>query len=769
MTTKTNLREEAAALVKAMKEFAITIGEQCPEGHRRDPSSGACLPMGSTDHTAFTRSLNDDPGDRLRGLKDKEQAATKEQAVDAHEMDEYSSCSSGTTFSFIQKKCVSMEEAEAEDNDQHAMAADNSYIEEAVESETMEEEVAEPAEDEMKESEGNGHESIVEHQPEGRRDPVGFHCPEDEFFDFKRRECIPLNKDTVMASEEMPADELASVLEDEGEFAAKLAYKKRKALPSSSFGVPGKRKFPLHDCNHVRNAMARFNQAKGLSPAEKSALKSKIMSRAKACGIKVDAFSKAATDADFAAVAAEQEVLLQTVAAPITTPKRKGLPASSFGVPGKRKFPLDTCARVRNAMARFNQAKGLSSTEKATLRRKILAAAHKCGIEVKKFSKAETANDFAMATLELLSKERVMKQYSADKNETVVATPSPEETAAKKQGPCPPWMEWDPKAKQCGKVKGYYQLIKEEASKPTDSDPAGRKDTEGFKCPSGYFFDFKNRKCLPLDPADKEGRQPGDTTKASSEGEKDMTPSPEGRPDRLPDDCPEGTIWVPHRRACKPLESIKASESAKIPQGGPGVGKDIQGCLPGQYFDAKAGKCLKGSNASETAGREGLTPSPAGKVRLPEDCPPDHTWDGINRLCRPIDSTKKNRPSGKSPQSPKDTATEMSVAKVISVLDQIIRLQDATGQREKSRVIARDLPNEAFPPSLVGSARRNLMHHTPEVTDAYDNASVDVARLRNALARIDKLEGYSPQAIADARAHLLFHAQEVVDAHLGKN
>jgi hypothetical protein len=74
-------------------------------------------------------------------------------------------------------------------------------------------------------------------------------------------------------------------------------------------------------------------------------------------------------------------------AAPITTKQRKGLPKSSFAVPGKRKLPLDTCARVRNAMARFGQTQGLTSDEKRTAYNKIIRAANKCGIDPSGFRK----------------------------------------------------------------------------------------------------------------------------------------------------------------------------------------------------------------------------------------------------------------------------------------------------------------------------------------------------------------------------------------------
>jgi len=72
-------------------------------------------------------------------------------------------------------------------------------------------------------------------------------------------------------------------------------------------------------------------------------------------------------------------------AAPITTKTRKGLPKGDFAVPGKRKLPLDTCARVRNAAARFNQTQGLTSAEKRTAYRKIISAANKCNIDITGF------------------------------------------------------------------------------------------------------------------------------------------------------------------------------------------------------------------------------------------------------------------------------------------------------------------------------------------------------------------------------------------------
>ena len=39
--------------------------------------------------------------------------------------------------------------------------------------------------------------------------------------------------------------------------AKKLTYQERQALPDSAFAIPEKRKYPIHDLPHARNALAR--------------------------------------------------------------------------------------------------------------------------------------------------------------------------------------------------------------------------------------------------------------------------------------------------------------------------------------------------------------------------------------------------------------------------------------------------------------------------------------------------------------------------------
>ena len=59
---------------------------------------------------------------------------------------------------------------------------------------------------------------------------------------------------------------------------AKLTGKRRRSLPSSSFGQPGKRKYPMPDKAHAANAKARATQQykKGkLSAADRARINAK--------------------------------------------------------------------------------------------------------------------------------------------------------------------------------------------------------------------------------------------------------------------------------------------------------------------------------------------------------------------------------------------------------------------------------------------------------------------------------------------------------------
>lgn len=790
-TKKINESEsvKASDLLKQLKDFALTVGEDCPEGHRRDPTSGACLPISGLDHTSFTRSLNDDQGPQWRGLEDKTNISldqASEIAVDAEIMEERESCVEGMTFSFIQSRCVSIEDADNENVDEFAMTEEGFYVEDA----------------------GNGHEDVIALDPEGRKDTVNFECPPDQFFDHKRRECIPLNKDTIMSSEDFSVEFKQTVAT-----LAKLAmtspdpidgHKHVSTLDEEGNGVTSVEGH-MHPHSHE---VKKFNVIPHTGKEGSEEYTSQHP------GVTVPIQHRVETLEDFGA---------DETAAPITSQRRTALPDSAFGVPGKRKFPLDTCARVRNAMARFNQAKNLTSGEKASLRRKILARAKTCTIKVTNFVKAETVEEFRDVLEEMMpTKKRIEATYAVGNG----------------QGPCPPGMVWASNENRCNKSSGFIASVFEQAqhSDIVSKQPEGRRDTINHACPPGQIFDYSNRKCIPMDTSFDPG-QPGDTTKAA---QRDLSPNPKGKPAKLPQDCGTGEIWDKKLERCIPLDSNKKTKSkledavfpdfiqkvidkkknkddkdknkdkkgkkGSFPFGkknkseeedgsshlskptttnGPGKKKGPN-CPEGQFMNPITKKCMprkdafKGNSEQENAqeqpnNREGLTDDPEGRIKTPMECPPGTAWNSVRRICSSLSSIDKNRPNGSvGPQNSKNVATDqqvenISIAKTISYLDEIIKVDFEIGRKEKTKTPARDLPNEAFPPSLVSSTRRALMHHTPEVSDPYDNNTVDVSRLRNAIARVSKIKDFAEKAIDDAQEHLLYHAQKIIRDYLGKN
>lgn len=57
----------------------------------------------------------------------------------------------------------------------------------------------------------------------------------------------------------------------------RLSYLARKRLPRSAFAIPEKRKFPIHDKAHARNALARVSQFG--TPAEKRRVRAAVKKR----------------------------------------------------------------------------------------------------------------------------------------------------------------------------------------------------------------------------------------------------------------------------------------------------------------------------------------------------------------------------------------------------------------------------------------------------------------------------------------------------------
>ncbi len=66
---------------------------------------------------------------------------------------------------------------------------------------------------------------------------------------------------------------------------AKLDEADRDHLGERQFAFPKERKEPLEDATHVRNAVARFDQVKGVSDAERDEAWQRIQAAAKKFGV----------------------------------------------------------------------------------------------------------------------------------------------------------------------------------------------------------------------------------------------------------------------------------------------------------------------------------------------------------------------------------------------------------------------------------------------------------------------------------------------------
>jgi hypothetical protein len=73
-------------------------------------------------------------------------------------------------------------------------------------------------------------------------------------------------------------------LGDTGEMAKELSTKDRKKLGKKSFALPGKRKYPIPDKAHARNALARV--AQNGTPAEQKKVKAAVKKRFPSIGKK---------------------------------------------------------------------------------------------------------------------------------------------------------------------------------------------------------------------------------------------------------------------------------------------------------------------------------------------------------------------------------------------------------------------------------------------------------------------------------------------------
>lgn len=65
----------------------------------------------------------------------------------------------------------------------------------------------------------------------------------------------------------------------------KLSAQERNAMPARQFAFPAERKEPLENASHVRNAVARFDQVKGVSDEERDLAWSRIEAAAARYGV----------------------------------------------------------------------------------------------------------------------------------------------------------------------------------------------------------------------------------------------------------------------------------------------------------------------------------------------------------------------------------------------------------------------------------------------------------------------------------------------------
>lgn len=99
-----------------------------------------------------------------------------------------------------------------------------------------------------------------------------------------------------------------------------------------------------------------------------------------------DVHAPGGTASDQQAIAEFVETVRRVTGADMTisTETRDSIPTGDFALPAKRKYPLDTAARTRNAAARLEQMKGrgkLTESEYAEARKRIGVAAKRFGID----------------------------------------------------------------------------------------------------------------------------------------------------------------------------------------------------------------------------------------------------------------------------------------------------------------------------------------------------------------------------------------------------
>lgn len=68
---------------------------------------------------------------------------------------------------------------------------------------------------------------------------------------------------------------------------AGLSARTRSRMPAERFAFPKQRKEPISDAEHVRNAIARFDQVEDVSDAERAAAWKRIRAAARKYGVEI--------------------------------------------------------------------------------------------------------------------------------------------------------------------------------------------------------------------------------------------------------------------------------------------------------------------------------------------------------------------------------------------------------------------------------------------------------------------------------------------------
>ena len=68
-----------------------------------------------------------------------------------------------------------------------------------------------------------------------------------------------------------------------------MSTRSRNSMSSERFAFPKKRKEPINDARHVRNAVARFDQVEGVTDKERDAAWRRIRTAARKYGVHIEA------------------------------------------------------------------------------------------------------------------------------------------------------------------------------------------------------------------------------------------------------------------------------------------------------------------------------------------------------------------------------------------------------------------------------------------------------------------------------------------------